>query len=276
VRHYDLDDIAPLTPFLRDLETALAREMARSLDSPGDAALTVERRPPLERRRQVALCEDRTWRVEQDGSALLLKADVVRFVCPAAGEVNNTLELDLALESRRAGLARLLVLFLFPLAGLLIALFGWTTLQSDSNMEAAPWLTAGALAGFALSLLVVGRLSPVLGALLEGGASLLAPANRRAVLREAAAQLESLAAAHRAQTAAEAATAAKQAPPGDEPAQLAAYTAELVADPDAGIAKYGLLAPANREAVSRAFVRLEKDPKLFRVYRENRKSPAPA
>jgi hypothetical protein len=81
---------------------------------------------------------------------------------------------------------------------------------------------------------------------------------------------------HRERTRALAVTVAPPSPPADDPEALAAYAAELTADPDAGILKYGLLAEANRAAIARAFARVEHDPTLFHTYQERRKRPASA
>jgi hypothetical protein len=274
LRHYDLDDIALLGAFVRDLETSLPAALARALPDGEAAELQTVKHPPLERRRQTALSEDRTWRVKRGEAAVLVKAEIVRFVCAPAGVVDNTLELFLASESPRAGAARLLLLFLMPLLGLLTGLTGWLLLQSDTNMESTGWLIVGGLAGFGLGLAIVERGSAWLGALLDGRGAFSSRANRRAALAAATAEIDRLIAVHRERTRALAATAAPPPPPADDPKALAAYAAELTADPDAGIVKYGLLAAANRDAIARAFARVEHDATLFHTYQESRKRPA--
>jgi hypothetical protein len=269
VRHFDLDGIAQMDSMIEELVERLGPAVAEAL---GKTAPEPERAdaPPMIRGKQTTRNLALAWTTKQDGTQLLVRVDVHRFIHPSTGAVNNTLELFVEPESAKAGAARMTLLLSSPVVGALVGLLGWRLLQWDTNMSLSPWVVFGGLFGAGLGAWAASLFTQRLGAILEGRGSLIRPANRRAAEEAAGRVIEACAERHREKTVALAGDADVGMAPGAEAEKLAAYAAEFVEDPDAAVLRYGLLDAGAREAVAQRFAAMEKDPTQYAAFLEAR------
>ncbi|NLH48260.1 MAG: SoxR reducing system RseC family protein [Myxococcales bacterium] len=273
MRHFDLDAVLPLAPLVAELDRTVGRELAADLALAEPPAAIEKSSPTITRGRQNILLQERLFRAAREDQALLVRLDFCRFVCPSAATVDQTLELFVQPESRRAGMSRLLIGFGLPIFGLLIGLAGWRVLQYDTNMSSLAWLISGALIGLALSFWLMWRFAHHFGAFLEGRQALSSRANRRRIEENLGRAIAATIAKYAA--AAASSTASEPDFPGTDPRRLATYAVELIADPDAAAKRYGLDRTANRERLADAFREMEKSPELNAAFLEARRNAEP-
>ena len=270
MRHFDLDAVLPLTPLVAELDRVVGRELAADLALAEPPAAVEKSSPTITRGRQNILLQERLFRAARDGRALLVRLEFCRFVCPSAATVDQTLELFVVPESRRAGTARGLIGFGLPVLGLLVGFAGWRFLQYDTNMSSLAWLISGAMVGLALGFWLMWRFAHHFGALLEGRQAMSSRANRRRIEENLGRAIADAVAKYAAADV----SPANSEPdfPDSNPQRLAAYAAELIADPDAAAIRYGLNRVENRERLARAFQEMEKSPELSASFLEARRA----
>ncbi len=264
MRHFDLDDIyafGPLTERVKELAGASIRHAVGA-----DAKIDLEDNTleTLHHGRQTILRRRLLWTAAQNGSALKVEMLLNRFLNPNEASVNNTLRLTVKPVSRLAVIARVLLVSILPLTGLIGGLLLWRFLQFDTGMTATPWAITGAILGAVVAVAALPFWTNRLGALLEGRKAINAPANRQRLNDELARELEALISAQPASPDEE----ASEALPAD-PADLARYAHALLTDPDATIVAYGLYDPKRRTTIAAAFAQCFSEAAQYRVYQQS-------
>ncbi|HPQ71282.1 MAG TPA: hypothetical protein PKW95_19300 [bacterium] len=263
MRHFDLDDIhafGPLTERLKDTAATTIRDVVGANAKIDLEDNTLE---TLYHGRQTILRRRLLWTAAHNESALKVEILLNRFLNPNEASVNNTLRLTVKPVSRLALIARVLLVSLLPLAGLVGGLLLWRFLQFDTGMTVAPWAITGAILGAVVAVAALPFWTNRLGALLEGRQAINAPACRQRLGNELAGQIEAL-------------TSVQPAAPTDEiredlpakPADLAKYTHDLLTDPDTAIAAYGLYDQARRTAIATAFTQCYSDAAEYKTYQQ--------
>jgi len=265
LRHYDMDEIYFLEPFLEDFSQEVEELLRRRHPNLSTAPYPEKREDRLyihggriTRRREFL------WRADLGNGALLVRTLVHRFIHPSRGEIDNTLEVFVLPESRRAGLVRFLLMAGLPVLGVAVGVLGWYFLQFDTNMVMPPWLVGGLLSGLLLGILLLRGMTQRIAACLEGKQSPLRAKYRQALEDEITAVVERLRQEH--------STRAAETPVApaviDEPAALHAYIAALAAQTDETILRFGLTTAPNRQAIERAFAHVEADAEWHRAFQE--------
>ena len=272
MHYFDLNPVLALESLAGKMKNAMVQEAFAALGPSRQIEDADHGFVPIAYGRQITTRRRLAWRATEEGSALVIEADLFRYICPTAGTIDGALRLGVRQISRLAPQARILLLALLPLIGIVIGLAGWFFLQSDTSMTAPPWAVAGAILGAICGLLVMPVFTHRLGALMEGQEALNGERNRRAAEEAAVRTVERLI----EECSAESVLLGRQHESvkfeAVTPETLAVYADELLDQPDAAILRYGLFLPANREKVGRAFARLNLDPRAFKAYQEARKS----
>jgi len=261
VRHFDLDDIYAIGPLTERLKEIAVTNIRHTVGENAKIDLEDKTLETLQHGRQTILRRKMLWIAARDESALQVEMLLSRFLNPNEASVNNTLRLTVKPVSRLAMIARVLLVSLLPLAGLVGGLFLWRLLQYDTGMTAAPWAIVGAVLGAVVAVAALPFWTHRLGALLEGRQAINARANRQRLNEDLAYEIEVLIGEH--------ATAA----PGEtreelpaEPAALARYTHALLTYPDAAITVYGLHDQAHRATIADAFAQCFNDAAGYQAY----------
>ncbi len=266
MRHYDLDDIALFGPFLDELGRDVGRGLAECLNLEEAPLPEVQEHPAIQRGKQTTLMQTLTWTMARGDSALRVRVDTYRFINPALGVIDNTMELSVEPRSAKAGLARLLFLLTTPALSALIGLLGWRLLQWDTNMTFGPWVFFGALLGAVGGVWLATAFPHRLGAVLEGR-NAIASADRCLRVEEAAyGVVQAIVKTHQAETESLAAAATPDCAPAAEPGSLAEYATALIGDPDTALVRYGLLRASNRQVAAERFAWIEKDADRYGEY----------
>lgn len=267
MRHYDLDEIKLLEPFIADLSNETGRLLGERFALPQAPAAEIREDRLYMHGDCITRRREFSWRVEAGAAALQVRTLIHRFIHPASGQVDQTLELFVLPESRRAGLVRFLLVAGLPLLGAAIGVLGWYFLQFDTNMVLPPWLVGGLISGLAVGILSLRKMTQPLAACLERKDSPLRAKHRRTLEAEIAGVVERLRDVHLARPAAAAAQTEISAALGD-PQALSAYVAAMAGQTDETILRYGLAAEANRRSLQDLFVHVKEDAALHHAFQE--------
>ncbi len=264
--HFDLDDIIQLERLTDSLGAIVPPVISSAAGKTLQSETHEEKLPPLVRGKQVTLRRRLTWILLDGASGVRVEAMETRYLCAPAAEVNNTLEINLAPFSRLEQRARLLLLGLLPLVGLVLGLLGWRLLQFDTAMEPLPWGITGILVGTLSALVIMTFYTPWIAGMLEGPGAVAFPPHLTP-LREALRQaIQTQIAAAKAEAENERRTAQPLPAPTADPVALAGYANSLLEDPAGTILRFGLWRAETQQAIVAAHIDLQADATKLSAY----------
>ena len=264
--HFDLDDIIHLERLTDSLGAVVPPAISAAAGKTLQSELREEKLPSLVRGKQVTMRRRLTWVLLDGASGVRVEATETRHVCAPAAAVNNTLEITLAPFSRLEQRARLLLLGLLPLSGLVLGLSGWRLLQFDTAMEPLPWGIAGILVGTLCALAIMTFYTPWIAGMLEGPRAVAFP-SRLTPLREALRQaIQTQIVAAKAEAEKERHMAQPLPVPTADPVALADYANSLLEDPAGTVLRFGLWRSETQQAIVAAYTDLQADAAKLSAY----------